>query len=147
VRIVKEHYVSLLTPWAETNGIAMQAFGEWILRPQQESGTLILTSEYDLDPSPVSDTNDPRFKLFARTIRSIFGEDVVVTPTILLGNTDTRYYWNVSDQIYRMGPWRASHDPRGTRMHTVDERMPIEGLMEGIRFYHALILNVDEYRG
>jgi Gly-Xaa carboxypeptidase len=45
-----------------------------------------------------------------------------------------------------MSPWRASHDPRGTRMHTVDERMPIKGLMEMVHFYHEFIRVVDEVR-
>ena len=31
-------------------------------------------------------------------------------------------------------------------MHTVDERMPIEGLLEMIKFYHEFIRVVDEKR-
>jgi len=31
-------------------------------------------------------------------------------------------------------------------MHTVDERMPIEGLLEMVRFYHEFIRVVDEKR-
>jgi Gly-Xaa carboxypeptidase len=31
-------------------------------------------------------------------------------------------------------------------MHTVDERMPVKGLLEMVRFYHAFILVVDEKR-
>ena len=64
----------------------------------------------------------------------------------LSGNTDTRYYWGLSKHIYRMSPWRASHDPRGSRMHTVDERMPVKGLLEMVRFYYELICVVDEKR-
>jgi Gly-Xaa carboxypeptidase len=62
------------------------------------------------------------------------------------GNTDTKYYWKLSSQIYRMSPWRASLDPRGTNMHTVDERMPVEGLLEMVKFYHEFIRVVDEKR-
>lgn len=146
VRILKDHYISLLAPWAKKHQLAVHAFGENISQPESALGTLTLTSDYDLDPSPISDPTDPRFELLAGTIRGIFGDHIVVSPTILLGNTDTRYYWDLATQIYRMSPWRASHDPRGTRMHTVDERMPIDGLMEGVRFYLAFILNIDEYR-
>jgi Gly-Xaa carboxypeptidase len=45
-----------------------------------------------------------------------------------------------------MSPWRASHDPRGSRMHTIDERMPIKGLMEMVHFYHEFIRILDEVR-
>lgn len=31
-------------------------------------------------------------------------------------------------------------------MHTVDERMPVEGLLEMVRFYHEIIRVVDEQR-
>lgn len=31
-------------------------------------------------------------------------------------------------------------------MHTVDERMPIKGLMEMVHFYHEFIRIVDERR-
>ena len=31
-------------------------------------------------------------------------------------------------------------------MHTVDERMPVEGLLEMIKFYHEFIRVVDESR-
>jgi Gly-Xaa carboxypeptidase len=147
VRTVMDHYISLLTPWAKTHDITVNAFGEGISQPAHPSGTLTLTSDYDLDPSPISDANNCCFHLLAGTIRTVFGRDIIVAPTILLGNTDTRYYWDLTSNIYRMSPWRQSHDSRGTRMHTVDERMPIAGLIEMVKFYHSFILNVDEYRG
>ena len=146
VRVVKDHYISLLSPWSKKHNLSVHAFGETILDPPNSAGTLTLTSAYDLDPSPISNPADPRFDLLAGTIRGVFGQDVLVSPTLLLGNTDTRYCWGLTDQIYRMSPWRQSHDPRGTRMHTVDERMPIAGLVEMAQFYNAFVLNVDEFR-
>ncbi|RFU28793.1 hypothetical protein B7463_g7549, partial [Scytalidium lignicola] len=146
VQVVKDHYLSILMPWAKKHKLSVYAFGKNLSQSCDVHAALVLTSDYDLDPSPITDSNDQRFKLLADTIRGVFGDNVVVTPTLLLGNTDTRYYWDLSNQIYRMSPWRANHDPRGTRMHTVDERMPIAGLMEMVRFYHTFILNVDEYR-
>ncbi|EXJ89211.1 hypothetical protein A1O3_02277 [Capronia epimyces CBS 606.96] len=154
VQDVKDHYIQLLAPWAEKWNFNLDAFGE---RRQAknipcrssavtEGGTLTLTAQYELESSPVSEWEDPRFRWLASTIKGVFGDNVVVAPELLSGNTDTRYYWNLSPQIYRMSPWRASHDPRGTRMHTVDERMPVKGLMEMVRFYHEFIRTVDEMR-
>lgn len=31
-------------------------------------------------------------------------------------------------------------------IHTVDERMPVEGMLELVKFYHELIRVVDEKR-
>ncbi|KAJ9607100.1 Gly-Xaa carboxypeptidase [Cladophialophora chaetospira] len=173
VKAVKDYYVKLLSPWAQERSFKLHAFGA---EPPYENGTstpptntsdcgdLRLSAHYELESSPVSSAEDSRFALLAGTIKGVFGDDVVVAPEMLTGdldcprtnlrvrvltrpgNTDTRYYWDLSSQIYRMSPWRASHDPRGTRMHTVDERMPIKGLMEMVHFYHEFIRIVDEVR-
>ncbi|KIY00384.1 uncharacterized protein Z520_04069 [Fonsecaea multimorphosa CBS 102226] len=154
VQAVKDHYVHLLAPWAQERGFKLHAFGAKAphensisTRPGNSTtdcGDLTLSAHYELESSPVSSAEDARFRLLAGTIKGVFGDDVVVAPELLTGNTDTRYYWDLSPQIYRMSPWRASHDPRGTRMHTVDERMPIKGLMEMVHFYHEFIRIVDE---
>ncbi|OAP58229.1 hypothetical protein AYL99_07319 [Fonsecaea erecta] len=154
VQAVKDHYLHLLAPWAQERGFKLHAFGAKAqdghnisMRPGSnttECGDLTLSAHYELESSPVSSTEDARFRILAGTIKGVFGNDVVVAPELLTGNTDTRYYWDLSPQIYRMSPWRASHDPRGTRMHTVDERMPIKGLMEMVHFYHEFIRVVDE---
>ncbi|EXJ63874.1 hypothetical protein A1O7_00209 [Cladophialophora yegresii CBS 114405] len=155
VTAVKDHYIQLLGPWAKERSFKLYAFGAQsppenatltALSNTSDSGDLTLTAHYELEPSPVSSAEDPRFALLAGTIKGVFGDDVVVAPEMLTGNTDTRYYWDLSPQIYRMSPWRACHDPRGTRMHTVDERMPIKGLMEMVHFYHEFIRVVDEVR-
>lgn len=143
---VKEHYVTILGSWAQAAKIAFSAFGTQLNKPSAPAATLTLTSHYELEPSPVSDHKDPRFEWLADTLHEVFGVETAVAPTLLDGNTDTRYYWKLSSQIYRMSPWRASHDPRGTRMHTVDERMPVKGLMEMVGFYHAFICTVDSRR-
>jgi len=110
------------------------------------AGKVTLSSEYDLEPSPVASEADPKFDWLTTSLKEVFGEEVIVAPTLLAGNTDTRYYWELCSQIYRISPWRQSLDPRGTRMHTVDERMPVEGLMEMVRFYDVFIRRVDAQR-
>ncbi|KIW15751.1 hypothetical protein PV08_05801 [Exophiala spinifera] len=155
VDVVKDHYVSLLSPWAERWNFNLNAFGRKMQHHKDgttrtddnnDCGDLTLVAAYELDPSPVSDTDDACFRWLAGTIKGVFGENVVVAPELLSGNTDTRYYWDLSPHIYRMSPWRASHDPRGTRMHTVDERMPVAGLLEMVKFYHEFIRVMDEVR-
>ncbi|KAK6382227.1 Gly-Xaa carboxypeptidase [Exophiala oligosperma] len=156
VHVVKDHYVSLLSPWARRWNFNLNAFGARMHKNHEDGATrtdgtndcgdLTLVASYELDPSPVSDTDDACFRWLSGTIRGVFGENVVVAPELLSGNTDTRYYWDLSPQIYRMSPWRASHDPRGTRMHTVDERMPVAGLLEMVKFYHEFIRVMDEVR-
>lgn len=147
VKAVKDHYVKLLSPWAWKNGLNLDAFeGLAHIHEASARSAAKLTSTYDLEPSPVSPTADPCYEILCRTIHQTFGKDVEVVPDILAGNTDTRYYWRLTPNIYRMTPYRAGHDPRGTRMHTVDERMPIRGLHEMVDFYMILIKETDKFR-
>jgi hypothetical protein len=55
---------------------------------QSELGSVTLTGEYDLNPSPVSSAEDTRFGLLAATIKGVFGKDVIVAPEMLTGEYD-----------------------------------------------------------
>ncbi|KIV90191.1 hypothetical protein PV10_07522 [Exophiala mesophila] len=160
VRTVKDHYINLLQPWAKNRRCQFEAFGLSVSeRPippvsmieannndDDHTGKLTLSAHYELEASPVTSADDVHFEWISTTLSRVFGPDLIVAPVLLSGNTDTRYYWGLSKHIYRMSPWRASHDPRGSRMHTVDERMPVKGLLEMVRFYYELICVVDEKR-
>lgn len=64
----------------------------------------------------------------------------------MTGNTDTKFYWKLCPQIYRINAYSAKWDPRGLMIHTVDERMPVDGMLELVKFYHEFIRVVDEKR-
>ena len=90
--------------------------------------TMSLSWWRSLVPSPVSTVKSDSWKYFAGVIKHVFdepgeGRDVLVAPTIAQGNTDTRYYWRLSDQIYRFGPIRAWHDEGWGGIHDVNERV------------------------
>ena len=59
---------------------------------------------------------------------------VVVTGDIMTGNTDTRFYWSLSRNIYRWSPSRAG----GTlNIHTVDERIRLDVHLEAMMLYYG----------
>ena len=58
----------------------------------------------------------------------------------MTGNTDTKYYWNLTENIYRFS---AVRDGGRANVHTVDERMGASDHVDGIRFYTQMILNGD----
>ncbi|KAI5999721.1 hypothetical protein EDD15DRAFT_76890 [Pisolithus albus] len=77
--------------------------------------------------------------------RNVEGDDdvIIVSPGIMPGNTDTKFYWNLSPHIFRYGHIRTM----GTllpNVHTVNEAMSIDNFVEIIRFITTLIMNVDE---
>ncbi|MDG1572463.1 M20 family peptidase [Robiginitalea sp. M366] len=95
------------------------------------------------DPSPVSEIDSDAFRTLEQTIRSVF-PDAVVVPGLVGGGTDARYFYDLSDEVYRFYPIRI--DSEGlTRFHGIDEKISKENYAEVIRFTHALIraLNQD----
>lgn len=120
--------------------LTLDAFGDISGNTSASSAGRITLSNFDasLDPAPVSPSDTDAYKTFTGTIKQVFGEDVVVAPSLMTGNTDTKFYWGLSKNIYRFTPVRD--DGRGNA-HTVDERLGLKEHIEGVKFYAQLILN------
>jgi Gly-Xaa carboxypeptidase len=74
----------------------------------------------------------------------LYGTDLLVSPGIMTGNTDTRYYWNLSENIFRYGPgWDREQSGLGN-IHTVDEKMGIRAHVDATRWMWTWIRNMDE---
>ncbi|KAL3417219.1 peptidase family M20/M25/M40 [Phlyctema vagabunda] len=102
-------------------------------------GQIILSDfEEPLEPSPVSPYDTDAYKLFTGTIKQVLGRDIIVAPSIMTGNTDTKYYWNLSKNIYRFSPCRDEGKANG---HTVDERIGMIEHIEGVKFYAQIVMN------
>jgi Gly-Xaa carboxypeptidase len=76
-----------------------------------------LGNDEPLEPSPVSPFDTDAYKIFTGTIKQVIGEDVIVAPSLMTGNTDTKFYWGLSRNIYRFSPVR---EVGRANAHTVD---------------------------
>jgi len=104
-------------------------------------GTITLEHfDEPLEPSPVSPFDTDAYKTFTGTIKQVFGEDYIVAPSLMTGNTDTKYYWDLSKNIYRFSPVR---EEGRANVHTVDERIGMKEHIEGVQFYVQMVLNGD----
>ncbi len=65
---------------------------------------------------------------------------VVTTPYLVLGETDSRHFEPISDNIYRFLPITIESDDL-KRIHGTNERLRVEAYGTVIRFYHRLIEN------
>jgi carboxypeptidase PM20D1 len=92
------------------------------------------------EPSPVSSVESYGFELVHKTIKQVFPE-VMVSPMLALGATDSRYYINVSSDIYKFVPFTLLDDDLA-RFHGLNERISIENYHRAIGFYYQLIKNV-----
>jgi carboxypeptidase PM20D1 len=89
------------------------------------------------DPSPVSPTDTAAFTHVARTIRSVY-PGTLVTPFLVLGATDARYYTGLTKNVYRFAPMHLGGDDLA-RMHGTNERLGIDDYAGMIRFYIELL--------
>jgi len=89
------------------------------------------------NPSPVSKIDSEAYSTLEKTIRSVFPESVVV-PGLVGGGTDARYFYEVSDDVYRFYPIRLAPDSM-TRFHGIDEKIGKENYKELIEFTYQLI--------
>lgn len=94
-------------------------------------------------PTSVSETRDSTFRLLQRTIRQVTSDSVVVAPYLVPGATDSRYYAEATDHVYRLIPYTLTPDDRG-RIHGVDERISIEDYKTVVRYYVRLIENAED---
>jgi carboxypeptidase PM20D1 len=93
------------------------------------------------NPSPVSKIDSEAYKTLEKTIRSMFPNAVVV-PGLVGGGTDARYFYDISDDVYRFYPLRITPESF-TRFHGIDEKISKENYKEIIEFTYQLIRKFD----
>ena len=93
------------------------------------------------NPSPVSKIDSKAYKVLEKTIRSMFPNSIVV-PGLVGGGTDARYFYDISDDVYRFYPIRLSPETR-TRFHGIDEKISKENYKEIIEFSYHFIKKIN----
>ncbi|KAJ7115835.1 hypothetical protein C8R44DRAFT_832690 [Mycena epipterygia] len=153
------HDTALLKSLASKFNLTYTAFGVSLSEEGAPAiGTLTLKDAYgtSLEPAPVSpisgDESAP-YKLLSGTIKATYNahrsltdsSSIAVAPGMSTGNTDTRYYWKLSRSIFRYNHKNTiGSKDRLSGVHTVNEAMGADALLEMIRFFTTLILNADE---
>ena len=79
------------------------------------------------------------FKSLQKTTEEIFPQSVV-SPSLVITGTDSRFYEPVSENIYRFMPVQLTNDDL-KRILGIDERISIDSYKTMITFYYQLILN------
>jgi carboxypeptidase PM20D1 len=87
--------------------------------------------------SPVSDYKSKQFERLAGSISSCF-PDAIVSPYLVIAATDARYFYNISNHVFRFAPITLTKDDL-PRLHGVNERISIEDFKKSVNFYAALI--------
>lgn len=94
------------------------------------------------EASSTSDPQSAEYALLASTIQQVCGREVIVSPYLVLGATDSRHYQPICKNIFRFSPARLTADDL-KRIHGTNERIAIDNYIEIVNFYAQLIRNVD----
>ncbi len=95
--------------------------------------------DWPSEPSPESSTDSAGFRLIQKTIGEVFS-DAIVAPGLVVGGTDSRYFQDISDDVYRFMPVvLRSEDLSG--IHGTDERVSVENYKGAIAFYIRFLEN------
>lgn len=148
-----DHLVEMhLKPIAEKYNLGLIVHGETIFEPTA-NGFFDLKKTLNFNPAPSTPTSGKEWDLFAGTIRHIYEDfifpekfvdsELVVSPSVMSGNTDTKSMWNLSKYIYRYQPGDLD-TLVGTHAHSVDEHINIGSHLQVISFYYEYISLLDE---
>ncbi|KAH9027918.1 hypothetical protein EDB84DRAFT_1563249 [Lactarius hengduanensis] len=151
--VVQQRDTDLLKQLAKEFNLTFTAFGSDITpKCTPTAGKLTLTDAWgtSLEPAPVTPTEDSApWRLMSGTIKATYNahrglegaDNIFVSPGIMSGNTDTRYYWKLTPHIVR---YSHQGGVDTSTIHSVNEHIGANDFVEMIRFFTTLILNVDE---
>ncbi|KEO74614.1 M20 family peptidase [Anditalea andensis] len=120
-------------------GTTMQDVKDRVLTLIDDDRIVIKEGTFNSEAPGSSQVETFGYETLHQSIKEIFPQ-VIVAPNLVLGATDSRHYYPISDQIYRFVPFYLNKDNIST-FHGTDEHLAISDLENAIRFYRQLILN------
>lgn len=117
----------------DTVASAMERIRRVVADPEVE-----VVLRHGSDPSPVSPWRGEPWQRLAGAVRDTLGRDVITTPYIQLGASDSRWFTELSPHVYRFTPFHLTRLERDA-LHSHNERIRTQSWLRGIDFYRALI--------
>lgn len=148
VRELEESVTGHVVPLARGFGLDVEAFGKeyaFEAGAVAAAGRLVVETTGSNEVAPVSPSTaaDPAWALFAGSIRHAYthlARDVVVAPSLMTGGTDTKFFWNLSRNVWRFTPMDKS---RSAGQHTVGEKLFFDDHVGAVWLFHELVRNAD----
>ena len=87
--------------------------------------------------SPISDHRSDAFRLVEQAVSLIF-PDVITTPYLMTGASDSRFLSQVCDNCIRFAPFRISHEQMDS-VHGLNENLDLSTLAPAVDFYKYIL--------
>ncbi|TNY18491.1 hypothetical protein DMC30DRAFT_51975 [Rhodotorula diobovata] len=136
-----ERISSILEPVVAALNLTFSAYGSH----KDVDNNVVRLSMVDtsaIESAPLTPTDGGAWDLMTGTTRHIW-PGAVVAPSGMIANTDTKYSWPLSRNIYRFVPGSLELIKA---FHTVDERIHIDAHLSGIRFFYKLLRNTEGWQ-
>lgn len=141
--------------WERLTGLAKPLAKKYNLTLHAFDGTKEAANSISLSPSdttlqvaPVTPTEVDGvtpYAILAATTRALYGEDIIVSPGMTTGNTDTRYYWDMTKHIFRYGPgFDPTWDKGLAGVHTVNEKISAVNHFNMVKWMTLFVRNMDD---
>ncbi len=148
IALVEEHYENLISPIAKKHHMTFEGF--YSAASPTDKRKISLSAIDPLEPAPVSPTTSESFQILSGTIRNTLkplegDQDLIVTPYLMPANTDTKFFWSLSKNIYRFTPINLVENLN--RAHTTNEFIRASEFVREPFFFGSLILNADDVVG
>ncbi|MEM9057170.1 MAG: M20/M25/M40 family metallo-hydrolase [Pseudomonadota bacterium] len=103
------------------------------------------TGAFASEPSSLSSIDDAAYAVIAQAVvasRLDDDEQLIVSPFLTIGATDSRHFEAIADNVYRFLAVRATV-PEVNTIHGIDESIAVSEYERLIRFYVAVLANAD----
>ncbi|KAG8701015.1 hypothetical protein FRC11_012494, partial [Ceratobasidium sp. 423] len=153
---VQKHIATKLAHWGKTYNLSVEAFGQDVSKGKAPFyGTITAsttpTTAIDVAPRSPTDSEAKPWNVLSSSIRGAYRDskkpkvaegDIIVSPGLMSGNTDTKFYWKLTKHIFRYNHHFASDVYNGA--HTANEAYKAIGFVDMIKFFTTLIINADQ---
>ena len=89
------------------------------------------------EASVISSTTSKDWRTLESTVAEVFPE-AVVTPYLVVGATDSRFFSEICDAVYRFSPLILSAAERAT-MHAKNEQVRVDHWLRAVEFFKTFI--------
>ncbi len=93
---------------------------------------------FDGGESKVSSVESKAWKTIHSAVQQNLGQDIIVAPYLMTATTDSRLYQRIAKDVYRFDPFPSAGQDLAS-IHGVNERLSLDSLERGIRFFIQVI--------